>query len=153
MRRPYSPEEYATLTESVRRASDEVSMGADVMVGFPGETDEDFAATYRLIEQSPLTYLHVFPYSERPGTAAASMPNPVPAHVARFRAKSLRQLIAVKNEQFRRSLLGRTLPALILESGEALTSNFIKIEVPAGLAPNQWIEVRPTSLSPDGLRA
>jgi threonylcarbamoyladenosine tRNA methylthiotransferase MtaB len=153
MRRPYSPEEYATLTESVRRASDEVSMGADVMVGFPGETDEDFAATYRLIEQSPLTYLHVFPYSERPGTAAASMSGHVPSHVARFRAKSLRQLIAGKNELFRRSLVGRRLQALVLENGEALTSNFIKMEVPVGLAPNQWIDVCATSLTPDGLRA
>jgi threonylcarbamoyladenosine tRNA methylthiotransferase MtaB len=153
MRRPYTPEEYQSLTERVRRASDEASIGADVMVGFPGETDSDFAETYNLIERSPLTYLHVFPYSERPGTVAASMPGHVPEHVARFRAKSLRQLITRKNETFRRSLIGRTLPVLVLENGEALSSNFIKMEVPADLPPNQWIDVRVMELSEGGLRA
>jgi threonylcarbamoyladenosine tRNA methylthiotransferase MtaB len=152
MRRPYAPEEYAALTAGVRNTNDEVSIGADVMVGFPGETDEDFAETFRLIEQSPLTYLHVFPYSERPGTAAAAMANAVPDHVARFRARSLRQLIAGKNERFRRSLVGRTIPALVLERGEALGSNFIKVEAPADLEPNRWFDVRMIDLTADGLR-
>jgi threonylcarbamoyladenosine tRNA methylthiotransferase MtaB len=94
MYRPYSPEYYADLVSRVRARVPDAAIGADVMVGFPGETDEDFQATYHLIEQSPLTYLHVFPYSPRPGTVAADLPNPIPDHVSRFRGKSLRNLIA-----------------------------------------------------------
>jgi threonylcarbamoyladenosine tRNA methylthiotransferase MtaB len=123
------------------------------MVGFPGETDEDFAATYKLIEQSPLTYLHVFPYSSRPGTVAAEMPHPIPEHVCRFRAKSLRRLIARKNELFRRGMIGRELAALTLEDGSALSSNFIRIRVPEGCPVNRWIRVLVTDLDEGGLQA
>src|SRR5207253_7727767 len=107
MHRPYSPEYYADLVSRVRARVPDAAIGADVMTGFPGETDEDFTATYRLIEQSPLTYLHVFPYSPRPGTVAADLANPIPEHVSRFRAKTLRNLIAQKNEVFRRAMIGR----------------------------------------------
>ncbi|HSU87736.1 MAG TPA: tRNA (N(6)-L-threonylcarbamoyladenosine(37)-C(2))-methylthiotransferase MtaB, partial [Terriglobia bacterium] len=81
MYRPYSPEYYLDLVSRIRARIPDAGIGADVMVGFPGETDEDFADTHRLIEQSPLTYLHVFPYSSRPGTVAADLPNPIPDHV------------------------------------------------------------------------
>src|SRR5437016_1892066 len=101
MYRPYSPEYYMDLVSRIRARIPDAAIGADVMVGFPGETDGDFNSTYRLIEESPLTYLHVFPYSSRPGTVAAYMPNPIPDHVSRFRAKALRNLVAQKNEGFR----------------------------------------------------
>jgi threonylcarbamoyladenosine tRNA methylthiotransferase MtaB len=153
MRRPYTPDEYDALMTRIRAAAPDAAIGADVMVGFPGETDTDFADTYRLIERSPLTYLHVFPYSERPGTASAAMPNAVPGHVARFRGKALRQLIAAKNEQFRRSFIGRTLPVLVLENGEALSTNFIRVEVHSALPSNRWIDIRMSGISEQGLRA
>src|SRR5207253_10419767 len=101
MYRPYTPTYYADLLNRVRAAVADASIGADVMVGFPGETDDDFAATFNLIDASPLTYLHVFPFSSRPGTVAAGLPFIVPDHVAKHRARSLRQLIARKNESFR----------------------------------------------------
>src|SRR4029077_4245930 len=105
MYRPYSPEYYSDLVSRVRARVPDAAIGADVMVGFPGETDDDFAETYHLIEHSPLTYLHVFPYSSRPGTVAAGLADHVPENVSRFRAKTLRNLIARKNQTFRESMI------------------------------------------------
>ena len=123
------------------------------MVGFPGETDEDFLATYELIENSTLTYLHVFPYSSRPGTVAASLPNQIPDHVSKFRARLLRELIAGKHETFRRQMVGRRIEVLTLEDGTAISSNFVRVNVPAGTPVNRWISVTVNDLSEDGLYA
>jgi threonylcarbamoyladenosine tRNA methylthiotransferase MtaB len=153
MRRPYSPRHYTELVAGIRARIPGAAIGADVMVGFPGESDEDFQATYRLIEESPLTYLHVFPFSVRPDTAAAEMRDRVPEHVARFRAKALRQLIAQKNEQFRRGMIGKEMKVLVLEDGSALSDNFIRIEIPPHQPVNRWIRTQVTGLTDDGLRA
>jgi threonylcarbamoyladenosine tRNA methylthiotransferase MtaB len=123
------------------------------MVGFPGETDEEFMETFRLIEDAPLTYLHVFPYSARPGTPAAELDVQVPARVAQFRAKALRQLIARKNQDFRQSMIGRTVAVLVLQPEEALSSNFIRVRVSKELPTNKWTSVRITGVDGDGLRA
>ncbi len=153
MRRPYTPEYYADLVRRIRTRIPDAAIGADVMTGFPEETDEDFAATHRLIEESPLTYLHVFPFSLRPGTAAADLPNPVPDHVSRFRSKALRSLIAEKNERFRRSMIGREMDVLTLEDGAAVSSNFIRVSVAEECPLNEWVRVRVTGLEGDGLQA
>ena len=153
MRRPYTPEHYEDLLQRIRSLVETAAIGADVMVGFPGETDDDFSRTYRLIEESPLTYLHVFPYSPRPGTAAAEMRNPVPARVSQFRAKALRALIARKNQAFRQSMVDRNLEVLVLRPEEALSSNFIRVRVPADLKTNNWTPVTVTGLTEDGVAA
>lgn len=153
MYRPYSPDYYSELASRIRARILDAAIGADVMVGFPGETDEDFTATYELIEQSPLTYLHVFPYSSRPGTVAASLANHIPEHVSRFRAKTLRTLIAKKNEAFRRGLIGREIEVLTLEDGSAISSNFVRVTVPEGLPVNEWMRVLVTDLHDDGVQA
>jgi threonylcarbamoyladenosine tRNA methylthiotransferase MtaB len=153
MYRPYSPDYYSSLVARIRSRISDAGIGADVMVGFPGETDEDFAETYRLIEESPLTYLHVFPYSSRPGTIAADLPNHIPEHVSRFRAKTLRTLIAKKNEAFRRGMIGREIGALTLDDGSALSSNFIHVSVSEDVPSNKWIRVLVTDLDGDGLQA
>jgi len=153
MRRPYTPSSYAELAQTIRARIEDAAIGADVMVGFPGESDEEFSETFRLIEPSPLTYLHVFPYSSRPGTPAADMPAPVPSHVAQFRAKALRRLIAKKNEAFRSSLIGRNLDVLVLNSGDAISNNFIRVYPEAVMQRNTWISVRVTALQGDGLAA
>jgi threonylcarbamoyladenosine tRNA methylthiotransferase MtaB len=137
----------------IREHGPDAAIGADVMVGFPGETDEDFGATYRLIEESPLTYLHVFPYSARPGTVAAGLPNHVPDHVSRWRGKALRTLIAQKNEAFRRAMIGSEIEVLTLEDGSSISSNFVRVTLAAGLPVNQWMRVRVTGLDEDGLQA
>jgi threonylcarbamoyladenosine tRNA methylthiotransferase MtaB len=153
MYRPYTPSYYSELLGRLRAAVPDAAIGADVMVGFPGETDADFMDTYRLIKESPLTYLHVFPYSSRPGTVSATLPDPIPEHVSRFRAKTLRTLIAEKNAAFRRSLIGCELEALTLEDGSALSSNFVRVTLTTGFPVNSWIRVVVTDLDEDGVRA
>jgi threonylcarbamoyladenosine tRNA methylthiotransferase MtaB len=151
MRRPYQPEYYLDLLNRIRSRVADASIGADVMVGFPGETDEEFSRTFRLIEESPLTYLHVFPYSARPGTPAADLGGQVPNHVATFRAKALRQLIARKHATFLASMAGRVLDVLVLKPGEALTGNFLKVRIPAALPVNQWTPVEVAGIEDGGL--
>jgi threonylcarbamoyladenosine tRNA methylthiotransferase MtaB len=153
MYRPYTPQYYSELVSRIRARVPDAAIGADVMVGFPGETDEDFAATHRLIDESPLTYLHVFPYSSRPGTVAADLPRPIPDHVSRFRAKTLRNLIAQKNEEFRRAMIGREVDVLTLEDGSAISSNFVRVSLPTGVPVNQWMRVTVTNLQEDGVQA
>src|SRR5436190_12672013 len=153
MYRPYTPQYYADLVTRIRAAIPDAAIGADVMVGFPGETDEDFRETYRLIEQSPLTYLHVFPYSSRPGTVAADMTNPVPEQVSRFRAKALRKLIAEKNLVFRQAMVGTEIDVLTLEDGSALSGNFVHVAVSDIVPINKWMKVRVTGLTAEGIEA
>ena len=153
MRRPYSPEYYADLVRRIRHRVPDAAIGADVMVGFPGEMDDDFSATFRLIEDSPLTYLHVFPYSSRPGTVAAGLPHAIPEQVSRLRARGLRNLGAQKNEEFRRQMIGQEIDVLTLEDGSAISSNFVRVSVPADSPSNEWIRVRVTDLGEAGLYA
>lgn len=159
MYRPYGPGYYADLLQRIRTAVPDAAIGADVMVGFPGESDEDFAATYRLIENSPLTYLHVFPYSSRPGTVAAGLRYPVPDHVIRHRARALRQMIALKNESFRRSMIGREIEVLVLEEEPehgwriAISGNFIRVNVPENSPANKWIRTRVVNVNDFGVDA
>ena len=153
MRRPYSPEYYADLVRRIRHRVPDAAIGADVMVGFPGEMDDDFSATFRLIEDSPLTYLHVFPYSSRPGTVAAGLPHAIPEQVSRLRARGLRNLAAQKNEEFRRQMIGQEIDVLTLEDGSAISSNFVRVSVPADSPSNEWIRVRVTELEEAGLYA
>lgn len=159
MRRPYTSSEYAALVGCIRDAIPDAAIGADVMVGFPGETDDDFLDTYRLIETSDLTYLHVFPFSVRPGTAAADMDDRVPVHVARFRGQRLRNLIARKNRAFREGFVGRKLDVLTLDEDlngpgrSAISDNFMKVRVPGDLAVNRWHNVEVTGLTESGLES
>ena len=152
MYRPYSPPYYIDLVSRIRKLIPDAGIGADVMVGFPGESDEDFLETYRLIERSSLTYLHVFPYSSRPGTVAANLPRHVPENVSRFRANSLRTLIAQKNERFRREMIGTEIDVLTLEEVSGLSSNFIRVVLSEAAPVNEWIRVLVQDLTEDGLQ-
>jgi len=154
MRRPYTPSYYADLAQTIRARIGDAAIGADVMVGFPGETDDDFLETYRLIEQSALTYLHVFPFSPRPGTVAAALPNQVTERVSRFRAGALRSAIARKNKTFRRNMIGSEIDVLTLEGGgSALSSNFVRVMMPESVEVNRWMRVLVTGLHDDGVQA
>ncbi|MFY9742384.1 MAG: tRNA (N(6)-L-threonylcarbamoyladenosine(37)-C(2))-methylthiotransferase MtaB [Candidatus Sulfotelmatobacter sp.] len=148
MQRRYRPWHYREKIEKIHAAMPTAAIGADVMVGFPGETDAEFECTRQLIEELPFTYLHVFTYSPRPGTAAAAMPKQVPVHVARERNKILRDLADAKKLAFMSSFVGKQLDAITLSSvyntpdgehTEALTDNYQKLHLRGRLAPNHWI--------------
>ncbi len=138
MRRNYRTADYARVLERVRTAVPDAALGADVIVGFPGETDAEFETTCRFVEASPLAYLHVFPYSERPGTAAASLGERVPQPVIATRSARLRALGGALSLRFRRRFVGRTLEVLALREVRpdgrirALSDNFIDCGLQAG---------------------
>lgn len=153
MRRRYRAKHYADRIWKARRAMPLAAIGADVMVGFPGETDAEFEENRRFIAELPLTYLHVFTYSARPGTPAAEMANQVPVAVRRERNRVLRELAAAKNLEFRRQMIGRRLSAVTLgQERTALTDNYLKVELAQARPSNQLIEVEIGDLAPEGLR-
>ncbi len=142
MHRKYRPWHYADRIERIRCAMPDAAIGADVMVGFPGETEDDFEQTRAFIERLPFTYLHVFTYSSRPGTPSAEMAEQVPVQVARERNRVLRELAAEKKRAFMESFVGRELEAITLthfdgEYTEALTDNYLKLRVRGEHEPNQ----------------
>ncbi len=151
MHRKYRPWHYREKIVKIRAAMPTAAIGADVMVGFPGETDAEFEATRRMIDELPFTYLHVFTYSPRPGTPAAGMKNQVPVHIARERNRVLRELAAEKKLEFMRSFVGKTVEAITLNVGysggghdddeftESLTDNYLKLHLRGRHKPNHWL--------------
>jgi threonylcarbamoyladenosine tRNA methylthiotransferase MtaB len=147
MHRKYRPWHYREKIEKIRAAMSTAAIGADVMVGFPGESDADFELTRRMVEELPFTYLHVFTYSSRPGTPAATMPNQVPVQVARERNRILRELASAKKLAFMRSFVGNSIEAITLNVfdgayTEALTDNYLKLRMVGRLESNRWISAR-----------
>jgi threonylcarbamoyladenosine tRNA methylthiotransferase MtaB len=151
MKRRYRVRHYASRIERAREWMPDAAIGADVMVGFPGETEADFEATRRFIEEMPFTYLHVFTYSERPGTPAEAMPGPVPIAERKRRNAALRELGAVKNREFRRRFIGRRLSCVTLENRSALSGNFLRIGLAVDREPNRIVEIEVGTLTPAGL--
>jgi threonylcarbamoyladenosine tRNA methylthiotransferase MtaB len=150
MHRKYRPRHYEDRISKARAWMPDAAIGADVMTGFPGETDAEFEETRAFIQSLPFTYLHVFTYSERPGTPAA-VSQQVPMEVRRDRNRVLRELGAEKNLEFRRRMLGRSLSVVTLTDG-ALSDNFLKVELATPRASNRLIDVKIGSLAPNGLR-
>lgn len=156
MHRKYRPWHYAEKIHKIREAMPDAAIGADVMVGFPGESDELFEESRSFIEHLPFTYLHVFTYSSRPGTPSAAMPDQVPVHVARERNRILRELASEKNLAFRKSFIGRTLDVITLQtagedSTEALSDNYLKVRVAGQHTANQTFTVDVTNAGNEDL--
>jgi threonylcarbamoyladenosine tRNA methylthiotransferase MtaB len=141
MRRNYRTADYARAIEALAEAVPDAGIGADVIVGFPGETDAEFESTYGFIERSPLAYLHVFSYSARSGTAAAALPAALPPAAIRERSARLRGLGRDLSLRFRKRFVGRELPVLVLRGVRpdgrlrALSDNFIDLGLDAGPRP------------------
>ena len=112
MGRPYSPEFFAERVQKIRAMMPDAAIGVDVLVGFPGETEAAFVNTYSLIEGLPASYLHVFPFSARPGTAAYEFSDTVPAGAIKARCRRLRQLGQQQRTRFYRSFIGQRVPVL-----------------------------------------
>jgi threonylcarbamoyladenosine tRNA methylthiotransferase MtaB len=138
MRRPYAPDAFRRAVDALVAAVPGACVGTDVLVGFPGETDADHAATVTLVEALPLAYLHVFPFSPRPGTPAAAMPGAVPRAVQQERARELRAISDRRWRAFLAGLAGRTLEVVVerIEDGVArgTSREFATVRWPAGAA-------------------
>jgi threonylcarbamoyladenosine tRNA methylthiotransferase MtaB len=160
MYRRYRPWHYAERLAAIRELLPDAAIGADVMIGFPGETDALFDESYRFIAAQPFTYLHLFPFSARPGTPAWELhrQSPVPAHAVHERMAALRDLIAEKSRAFRTSFLGRTLSAVTIEPGSdpattaAVADNFLKLVLDETIPANRLVSTRITALTADGLQ-
>ena len=134
MRRPYTAAMYRRVVERLAAAIPRLGLGADVLVGFPGETAADFDATRTLVEALPFSYLHVFPFSPRAQTEAAGLPDRVDAWTVRARARTLREIAAIRARRFREAMVGRIEEALVLDTREraggrlvGLTGNFVEV--------------------------
>jgi len=146
MRRPYTLGYYRGLVDAIHARLPHASIGSDMIVGFPGETDEDFAANLAFLPSSPLTHLHVFPYSDRPGTDATRMRDKVHGSVIRDRGAELRRIGAGLSSRFRASQVGTVRPGLTLEDGTlVVTDNYLKVRIAPGLRRNERVSVRLTS--------
>jgi threonylcarbamoyladenosine tRNA methylthiotransferase MtaB len=153
MHRKYRPRHYEDRIRKARDWMPDAAIGADVMTGFPGETDAEFDETRAFIDALPFTYLHVFPYSERPGTPAAESLGQVPVGVRRERGRILQQLSDAKNREFRRAMIGRTLSAVTLQNPTfAIATNYIKVELKPGRSPRQMIDVQVDGLDSGCMR-
>jgi threonylcarbamoyladenosine tRNA methylthiotransferase MtaB len=149
MHRWYRAEHYARRVERIKERLPHAAIGADVIAGFPGETETEHEATMRFIEQRPFAYLHVFSYSSRPGTRAASLPGHLSGTIVKRRARELRALGESKSAEFRQSQIGRTLRVLTLHRDPkddpsltpALSENYLSVMLPQPLPHNQWLTV------------
>jgi len=159
MHRRYRPWHYADMVAALQcAAGPDLTLGADVMVGFPGETDGEFEETLAFIRELPFGYLHLFPFSPRPGTRAWALEaeSPVPLAAVEERMAALRALAAEKTRAHRSRFAGRTLAAITLQTPAplaargrtaALTENFLPTELEGRLAANELVEVSVTSLN------
>jgi threonylcarbamoyladenosine tRNA methylthiotransferase MtaB len=173
MHRWYRAEHYARRADLIRESLPHAAIGADVIAGFPGESHEDHSATLAFIEGLPLTYLHVFSFSKRPGTQAAALANAVPAGVIKNRARELRALGQKKSAGFRNEQIGTALRVLTLRSAKgladdesrhemlekesgytpALSGNYLRVRLRGHRPANQWLDVRVTAVEGNDLIA
>jgi threonylcarbamoyladenosine tRNA methylthiotransferase MtaB len=150
MRRPYTLDEYRRLVDGIASRLPHASIGSDMIVGFPGEQDADFAANLAYLPASPLTHLHVFPYSDRPGTEASSMRDKVHGSVIRERGAQLRDIGAGLSRRFRAAQAGTIRPGLTLEDGTlVVTDNYLKVRIAPGTPRNSRVMVRIGPVEPE----
>src|SRR6185437_2326514 len=153
MHRRYRPWHYAERTSAIRAVLPDAAIGADVMVGFPGETSKLFKESYDFIAAQPFTYLHLFPFSPRPGTPGWELHRnqPVPSEAVTERMASLRALIERKGLEFRSKFIGRKLSTITLvtakdvsdrQATSGITANFLPIEIAGRIEPNRMLMVQ-----------
>ncbi len=149
MRRPYSLDLYRRVVDRVRDRLPHAAIGSDLIAGFPGERVEDADRTLDYLSGSPLTYLHVFPYSPRAGTEASRLSDRVPGPLVRDRARALRAVGTELSRRFRESQVGVVRPGLTLEGGTiVVTDNYLKVPIAPGRAGNERVRVRISSADP-----
>ena len=143
MQRPYTSNFYRRLVDRIRALMPEAAIGSDLIVGFPGETCEQFDRSARLLETLPLTHLHVFPYSDRPGTVASAMPNKVAGVDVRTRGAILRDLGRRLTHRFQEAQVNSIRTALTVDDGKhVVTDNYLKLPLDCVRPRNEWVQVR-----------
>jgi len=156
MGRNISSEKYRSLLESTREKAPDASLGADIIVGFPGESQQDFEKLYHFLERSPLSYFHVFSFSPRPGTVAAKQKR-VHSKTEKKRSAVLRKLSRRKNQEFRKKFENMILGAVVIKEDnnglQVLTPNYLKVILPVGFSKKRsCIKVRITDVGLDETR-
>lgn len=142
MRRPYTSAAYRDLVLRVHAAMPDAAIGTDVIVGFPGESDAAFQRTLHAVETLPFSHVHVFPYSDRPGTEASRLGGRVPGPVIRERGRLIREAAAATARRFQLRQLGTRQRALTVEDGSrAVTANYLKLAIAPGRTRNEWVDV------------
>ena len=142
MRRPYTLAYYRRLVDRIRERIPHASIGTDVIVGFPGETNRDFEMLETYLRESPITHVHVFPYSDRPGTAATALPDKVHGSVVRERASTVRAVGRELSQRFHRAQEGSVRPGVTIEDGSlVVTDNYLKVRIAPGLPRNEWVMI------------
>ena len=155
MFRPYNTKRFASIVQEIRHHLPDAAIGTDVIVGFPGETDQDHSQTVEFVRLMPFTYLHVFPYSDRSGTAASGMADKVESQAIKCRSEELRQLSEEKNRNFRHRFLGQPLSVLTLSEKKdgmrtALSGNYLKAKLDPEVPSNIIVEAKVVAEDPDG---
>ncbi len=160
MGRPISPADYAALIRKARQAIPDLAVTTDIIVGFPGERETDFVESLNFINAMTFSDVHVFTYSLRPGTPAASLPNRVPAQIARERAQKVKAIAAESGQTFLSQFIGRSMPVLWIRSQRmneqqwgvsGLTDNYIRVHTSSSMDLwNQLTPVRLVSLAEQG---
>lgn len=154
MRRRYKPEQFLELASNIRSTMPEASIGTDIMVGFPGESQKQFENSYHLLNKSELTYFHVFSYSKRKGTKAASMNDQIAPDVIKERSRILRELGMKKKIEFNSGFVGKELEVLVENNSKGTTRNYITVKlVKDNYSKGELIDVRVSGLKDDILIA
>jgi threonylcarbamoyladenosine tRNA methylthiotransferase MtaB len=156
MRRPYTPNIYRDLICELHQLFPQAALGADVMVGFPGETERCFQNTFDFISELPLSYLHVFPYSPRPGTPAAQWKERVTGGELKRRTKALQDLSAGKRAAFRNNSIGQCVEVLVESEAQpgrlqGTSENYLHTVFPGNVPPGSIVRVRILETSPTGV--
>jgi threonylcarbamoyladenosine tRNA methylthiotransferase MtaB len=158
MQRRYTADAYAELVHGIAERVPDCGIGADVMAGFPGESEDDFRQTFDRLVELPLTYLHAFTYSARPGSAAEGFADDVPGDVRKRRTAALRKLSRDKSRAFRERLVGKVMPIVVegmRRNGDArlggLTENYVRVDLGPGSTDDNVVNARLLALSDEGL--
>ncbi len=158
MGRRYRAAQFADLVARIAEQVPGCGIGSDVICGFPGEEEADFERTFELLERLPLSYLHAFTYSPRPGSPAEAFGDQVPGEVKKRRTRALKRLSAAKNRRFREAHLGAVVEVLLEPGRRAAearrcgwTDNYLRVELAAGAPSEGWVRARITALGEEGL--
>ena len=156
MRRPYTTKNFSELTERLVEEIPEISIGTDLIVGFPGETDENFSETLEFIQAQPFSKIHVFPFSARAGTVAATLPNQISPQIKKARAGRALEISREKAENFSSRLIGKTVEIIAETSTgglvDGLTKNYVRVYAPdENILLGSVVKVRVEKIFKDGV--